>query len=317
VSKRSGPGGLGSLATAAVTAIALAVQAGLAAVVGVIIAREFGRTAETDGFFAAYGVFIVLALAATAIRLVVLPALARARRDNRLGSETVSWAVALATITIPLVVVAFVAARPLGAVLTGFGPTASRDAATDVLPLMVVAAIAQLYAGLGASALAALDDYVTAAISYIAASCVGLGWILLRIDDDGIRTVAVGMLLNGLVASVLPALALALRARGAAMPPSGLTPIRGARGGRGGHELRVRLSRGRCGRRCRCLVARSCHLRSALSHRSRRGQGRPSRHRFVVDRDCRRRCDRRSLCPRRRADHVHRAGSRLRRPGRR
>ena len=71
--------GLGSLVTGAVTAVGIAVQTGLAAVVGIVIARKLGRTAETDGFFAAYGVFIVLALAATAVRVTVLPPLARAR----------------------------------------------------------------------------------------------------------------------------------------------------------------------------------------------------------------------------------------------
>ena len=54
VSKRTASSGLGSLGTGAVTGMALAVQTGLAAVVGVIVARDFGRTAETDGFFAAY-----------------------------------------------------------------------------------------------------------------------------------------------------------------------------------------------------------------------------------------------------------------------
>ena len=75
MSKPSAQTGLGSLATGAVTALAISVQTGLAAVVGVIIARELGHTAETDGFMAAYAVFIVLALAATAIRVTVLPPL--------------------------------------------------------------------------------------------------------------------------------------------------------------------------------------------------------------------------------------------------
>ena len=90
--KRTTPAGLGSLATGAVTALGIAVQTGLAAVVGVIIAHKLGRTAETDGFFAAYGVFIVLALAATAVRVTVLPSLARARQAGRLSSETASYA---------------------------------------------------------------------------------------------------------------------------------------------------------------------------------------------------------------------------------
>ena len=215
---------LGALASGAVTAVALAVQSGLAAVVGVIIARELGRGEETDGFFAAYGVFIVLALAATAIRLVVLPPLARARVDRRLGEETAAWAIALAALAVPVVVVAAVAAGPAAALLTGFGPDQARDAAEEVLPLMVLAAAAQLFAGLAASALAALDDYRTAAVSYIVASAAGLAYILVRIDEDGIRAVAVGMALNGLIAVVLQLVALALRARAAEMPRTAVRP---------------------------------------------------------------------------------------------
>ena len=216
--------GHGSLASGAVTALAIAVQSGLAAVVGVVIARELGRTAETDGFFAAYGVFIVLALAATAIRLVVLPPLGRARVARRLGQETAAWALALAVVAVPLLVVGVAAARPAAALLTGFGPDAARDAAESLLPLMVFAAVAQLYAGLAASALAALDDYLTAAITYIVASAVGLAYILVRVDADGIDAVAVGMSINGLLAVALPTLALLVRARREAMPPGAVRP---------------------------------------------------------------------------------------------
>ena len=89
MSKPTASTGHGSLATGAITALALAVQTGLAAVVGVIIAQKLGRTAETDGFFAAYGVFIVLVLMGTAIRVTMLPSFARrgsseARRRRRL-----------------------------------------------------------------------------------------------------------------------------------------------------------------------------------------------------------------------------------------
>ena len=222
--KRTERTGHGSLASGAVTALAIAVQSGLAAVVGVVIARELGRTAETDGFIAAYGVFIVLALAATAIRLVVLPPLGRARVERRLGQETAAWAVALAAVAVPLLVVGVVLARPAAALLTGFGPEAARDAAESVLPLMILAAIAQLYAGLAASALAALDDYLTAAVTYIVASVVGLVYILVRVDADGIDAVAVGMALNGLLAVSLPTLALFLRARREAMPRGAVSP---------------------------------------------------------------------------------------------
>ena len=97
-------------------------QTGLAAVVGVVIARKLGRTAETDGFFAAYGVFIVLALAATAVRVTVLPSLARAREAGRLSSETASYALAVGIVALPLLAVTVIAARPIAELLTGFGP---------------------------------------------------------------------------------------------------------------------------------------------------------------------------------------------------
>ena len=137
-------------------------QTGLAAVVGVVIARKLGRTAETDGFFAAYGVFIVLALAATAVRATVLPSLARAREAGRLSSETASYALAVGIVAAPLLAATVIAARPIAELLTGFGPDAAVDAAAAALPWMVVAGLGQFTAGLLASTLAALDDYVAA-----------------------------------------------------------------------------------------------------------------------------------------------------------
>ncbi len=216
--KSSVSSGLGSLATGAVTALALAVQTGLAAVVGVVIARELGRTAETDGFFAAYGVFIVLALAANALRVTLLPRLARARDARRLSSETSAYAASIALVAVPVLVVGIAAARPIADLLTGSGPDEAIDAAADVLPWMIVAGLGQFAAGLLASALAALDDYVVAAAGYITGSAAGLVLILLRIDEDGTSAVAWGMALNAVIATAIPAVWLARRARSEAMP---------------------------------------------------------------------------------------------------
>lgn len=232
MSKRSASGGLGSLATGAVTAVALAVQTGLAAVVGVIIARELGRTAETDGFFASYGVFIVLALAATAMRVTVLPPLARARDEQRLSVETVAYAGALAAVAVPIVVAGTLAAEPVAALLTGFGPESARDAAARTLPWLLVAALGQFAAGLLASAFAALDDYLTPAAGYVAGSLGGLALILLTIGDDGVLAVAWGMALNATVATAVPAVALAWRARRERMPRAAVRPQRGGTGRR-------------------------------------------------------------------------------------
>nr|MBA2476158.1 hypothetical protein [Actinomycetota bacterium] len=130
------------------TALSLATVTGLAAVVGVVIARRFGRGAETDGFFAAYGLFIVLVMAANALRLVVLPRLTRARGQGTLGAETIAYTVSLLPVAVPLLAVSALWSDEVGGLLTGSLPPASREAAGTALVWMLPAAVAQLYAGL-------------------------------------------------------------------------------------------------------------------------------------------------------------------------
>jgi hypothetical protein len=198
---------------------------GLAAVVGIVIAREFGRGADTDGFFAAYGLFVVLVLAASAFRLVVLPGLARAAAAGRLAGEVVAYALTLGVLALPAVLVALLAPGWLAGLLTGSLPDAAQDTAADALVWMVPAAVAQLYAGLGASALAALDDYAVAAAGFAAGSAAGLVLILVRVDADGIDAISWGIALNGAVALAVPAVALLVRA-GRARSPVAIRELR-------------------------------------------------------------------------------------------
>src|SRR5262249_33671651 len=225
VSKRTDTSGLGSLGRGVLTAASLLVVAGVSGLAGVVIAHEIGRTDETDGFFAAYGGFVVIALAAQAIRIAILPELARAREGRKLAAEVAGFATALVVVSVPLLLVAEIAARPLAVVLTGNGSEAARDAATETLRWVVPAALAQLFAGLAASALAALDDYVIAAAGYAAGSVLGITLILDRVGSDGFIAVAWGMTLNAAVCVAVPILGLAWRARRMRMPPSAVRPI--------------------------------------------------------------------------------------------
>src|SRR6185312_762787 len=50
-----------------------------AAVLGLILARKFGHGVKTDGFFAAYGVYLGLVLVAGSLRVIVLPRFVTAR----------------------------------------------------------------------------------------------------------------------------------------------------------------------------------------------------------------------------------------------
>ena len=113
------------------------------------------------------------ALAANAFRVTLLPRLARARDAGRLGAETVAYAVAMSTVAVPLLVVAIVAAAPSRTC----SPAPARPPRSTP-PRKRCRGWSRgdrpVLAGLVASALAALDDYVVAAAGYVTGSVVGL-----------------------------------------------------------------------------------------------------------------------------------------------
>jgi hypothetical protein len=224
VSKRTDSSSAGSAASAALTAASTLVVSGFAAVVGVLIAREFGRTDETDGFFAAYGVFIVITISAQSIRIAVLPALARACEERRLAGTIAGFAIALTVIAAPLLVLGEVASGQIADLLTGGGSPVAQDTCTDALRWLLPAALAHLYAGLAASGLASLDDYATAAAGYAAGSAAGLVLIVSQVDEHGIVAVAWGVALNATIALVLPTMGLAWRAAHSRMPTGAVRP---------------------------------------------------------------------------------------------
>ena len=179
MNKRTDTSYLGSLGSGAVTGVAMAVQTGLAAVVGIIVARDFGRTAVTDGFFAAYGGLRRRVLAANAIRVTVLPPFARARGESRLGVRGGRvLADARVAFAVPLLVLGVIAADQIADLLTGGHGGSRATPPPGALPWMLLAATFQLFAGLAASALAALDDYVTSAAGFVAREPRRTGLIL-------------------------------------------------------------------------------------------------------------------------------------------
>jgi len=199
VSKRTDSPGLGSIASGALTAGSFLVVSVIAAAIGVVIAREFGRSAETDGLLAAYGLFVVIVIAAQAIRVAVLPELALARDEGRLAGELAGFAVALVVIAVPLVLVAAFGSSLVARLLTGDGSDVAQETAAEVVRWFVLAGVAHLFAAVAASGLAALDDYRTAALGYALGSSAGLALILARVEPDGIIAVAWGSMLNGAV----------------------------------------------------------------------------------------------------------------------
>ena len=152
--------------------------------------------------------------------------------ERRLAGALAGFAVALVVIAVPLLLVAALGSAWLAGLITGDESEVARDTAAEVLRWLVPAADRSLFAALAASGLAAVDDYATAALGYALGSVAGLVLIVLRVEPDGIIAVAWGMALNGTIAMLVPAGALALRGvrmriSAASVRPSG-PPLRPA-----------------------------------------------------------------------------------------
>jgi hypothetical protein len=193
-----------ALRSGALTGLAQVVLAFSAAGAGALLAHKFGRNADTDGFLSAYGVYLVLVLAAQAFRMVVVPDLTRAAAEGRLGGESRGYALAFLSLAVPVSVLVFVFSNPLGEVLTGTLPPRAADIAASAIVVLVPAAFVQLLAALAASALAALDSYGTAAAGFALGGIGGLAVFALLADGQGIVALAWGLAVNAAIALTIP-----------------------------------------------------------------------------------------------------------------
>ena len=205
---------------------------------GIILSRKFGHGVKTDGFFAAYGVYLALVLVAGSLRVIVLPRFVAARRDGRLAHEVGAWSAALVP---PLAAITAVAvAWPHGLADALAASHDTRRQAAALLPWVVVSAVAQIYGGLVASALAALDDYQWAAFGFAAGSVAGVA-LTLALVGHGVIAFGWGLALNGALSLGDPAGGAARADEGRAARRPGLGEA--ARAGRGCLAARSR-SRG-------------------------------------------------------------------------
>jgi hypothetical protein len=208
-----------ALRSGLLTGVAQIVIALAAAGAGALLAHRFGRSAETDGFLAAYGVYLVLVLTAQAFRMVVVPDLTRAAEEGRLGGETRAYALSILALAVPVSLLVAVFAGQIGELITGRLPAPASQVASRALVVLVPAAFGQLLAALAASALAALDSYGTAAAGFAVGGIAGLVVFAALARSVGIVALAWGLAANAVIAIGLPGLALAYRrALGGAWP---------------------------------------------------------------------------------------------------
>jgi peptidoglycan biosynthesis protein MviN/MurJ (putative lipid II flippase) len=192
-----------ALRSGILTGVSSLVLSGSAAIAAALVAQKFGRDAETDGFFAAYGIYVTLTLAAQALRLTAVPELMRTG-----GEAAGSYAAAVLAVGLPATLVAVVLAEPIGHAITGDLPDVAAEVAADALPWLVAAAVGQVLAAVAAAALAAEDRFVAAAVGFSAGGVVGLLVFVLLADEHGVVALAWGLALSAAIALVVPLLTL-------------------------------------------------------------------------------------------------------------
>ena len=208
-----------ALRSGLLTGLAQVAAAGAAAVAGALLAHKFGRNAETDGFLAAYGVYLVLILAAQAFRMVTVPELTRAAAAGGLGGETRAYALAVLAAGIPMSILVVLLRNPLGELVTGSLPASAAHVAARALAVLVPAAFVQLLAALAASTLAALDSYGIAALGFAAGAVTSVAVFIGYADAGGIVALGWGLAAGAVVALAIPVVALArLGALGGPLP---------------------------------------------------------------------------------------------------
>ncbi len=208
-SKTSPFRGQSAVRSGLLTGLSYVTLAASGAAAGVYLAHKFGRNDRTDGFMAAYGVYLVLVLGAQAFRMVVTPDLTRAAAERRLGTEFAEYALAFLALGVPVIAVVLAFPVLFGDLITGRLPHSSAVLAGNALRWIVPAAFGQLVAALAASALAARDEYAAAAAGFALGGIAGFVVFVVFADSHGLIALAWGLALNAAISLGLPLLALA------------------------------------------------------------------------------------------------------------
>ena len=176
-----------------------------AALMGILIARRFGASASTDGFFVAnalYGVFLILA---QSLRMTAVPRLIDGDTGARFHMELRGIALVFAG-----------SGALFAAVGVGLAPlVASGDALGAFQIALVVlwpAVGLHLFAGLGAAMLATWDEYRVAALAFAAGAVANVAGFLALTPPLGVHGIPGALVVGAAVSAGL--IALALRRKG-------------------------------------------------------------------------------------------------------
>lgn len=158
----------------------------LGAVLALLVAQRFGKTGETDAFFAAYAFYGVGITLVPAFRLTAIAPLV-ADRTNAAGTRMLG---AVAVITLVMAIPMVVFAGTVGTALVESDPT---GIAADTLRILWLTLAGQMFAAMLAALLAVRGAFVVIGVASLLAGVVSVSAFLLVAPALGILAAAVGL----------------------------------------------------------------------------------------------------------------------------
>lgn len=187
-------------------------------VLALLIAQLFGKSTETDAFFAAYGIYAVGLTFIQSFRLTAVPRLV-AGGDEMITRQLGAVVVMTLALAIPMVALA----TPIGDVVVERDPT---GVAPEALRILWIALLGQLLAAMLATALVVRGSYTVVGVATLLVGFVSVGAFLAVEDSLGIVAAPVGLAVAGIwLATVLGATLLRSGWRPRAADGAGLREI--------------------------------------------------------------------------------------------
>lgn len=170
-------------------------------VLALLIAQVFGKSTETDAFFAAYGIYAVGLTFIQSFRLTAVPRLVAG------GDEAIVRMLgAVAIMTLALAVPMVLLATPLGGIVVEHDPT---GVAPEALRVLWIALVGQLVAAMLATVLVVRGSYTPVGVATLLVGFVSVGTFFATEGALGIVAAPVGLAVAGVwLAAVLGAMLL-------------------------------------------------------------------------------------------------------------
>ncbi len=190
----------------ALMAISTLAMAGASAIQAVLYLGEYGATARTDAFFAAFAVYQVVGVFTQATRVSSVPLLVG---DKAIGM--LRFFGGLAVIAVPVILACGPLAGPLADLLAPSATGSAHELAVNALRVLGLAIVLQLFAAGAATLLGMRDRFEPVAAAYAFGALAGL-LVFLLVRTQGELSLAWSMLAMAVVTSTWSLLAL-LRVR--------------------------------------------------------------------------------------------------------